>query len=245
MTDPHPGAAGVRPRPATVTISSYLLLLTALFFAISAVIGLATLGTVMDVYRDAYAGTSVAGAESVIAIFAVLGAVIQLLLAATFVVLAVLNNRGRNASRITTWVLGGLGVCCTGLNAGGSAFGNLGGGTTGGDLPNPDEVQRRLTDALPGWVGPVTTLMAVLSLLALLAVIILLALPASNAFFRKPTAGDQPPMPGAAYPPYPSYPGQQPPYPGSPGPGQQPPYPGGPGSGQQPPQGEPPAPPQS
>ena len=51
-------------------------------------------------------------------LLAIGGAVVQLLFAAGFVVLGLLNSRGRNASRITTWVIGGLGVCCAGINLG-------------------------------------------------------------------------------------------------------------------------------
>ena len=43
-----------------------------------------------------------------------------------------------------------------------------------------------------------------LSLLALLAALILLALPKANEFFRKPTAGWEPPVPGASYPAVPA-----------------------------------------
>lgn len=229
MSDPHnPAAPAAKSRPSSVTISSYLLFLVALLFAIGAIVGLSTLGTISDVYREAYAGTTVEGAESLITIFGAISAVIQLLFAAAFVVLAMLNNRGRNGSRITTWVLAGLGVCCTGLTLGGSAFSGMNTGASG-DMPDPAEVQRSLDAALPGWVGPVSITTSVISLLALLAAAILLLLPASNEFFRKPQAGAwEPPVPGSAYPGQPGAEPGYPPYPPTGGPAGYPP-PGGAG----------------
>lgn len=242
MSDPHnPAAPAARARPSSVTISSYLLFLVALLFAISAIVGLSTLGTISDVYRDAYEGTQAEGAEGFITIVGAVGSVLQLLFAAAFVVLALLNNRGRNGSRIATWILAGLGFCCTGLNLLGSAFSGMNAGTTG-DMPDAAEVQRRVSEALPGWVEPVSMLINVIALLALLAAAILLALPKSNEFFRKPQPSWEPPVPGSAYPGYPPVPppGNQPP--GTQPPGTQPPG-GQPSSGDQPepPSGPPPA----
>jgi hypothetical protein len=102
--------------------------------------------------------------------------------------------------------------------------------------PDPAEVQRRLEAGLPGWYNPITTTLSVISLLALLGALILLALPASNPFFRKRTAAEEPPMPGGAYgqpsypsyPDYPTYPPGEPPLPPPPG---TPPPPGPPPPG--------------
>ncbi len=206
-----------RARPGSVTISSYLLFLVALLFAISAIISLSTLGALSEALGKAYEGTSAAGAETIAVGVGAAGAVLQLLVAVALVVLGLQNNRGRNVSRIITWVLGGLAICCSGVGLGGSALNgmNL---QSSGDLPNNADVQRQLNDALPGWLGPVSTTISVLSLLALLVAVILLALPASNEFFRKPQPGWEPPVPGSGYPGYPptndpGYPSTQPGYP--------------------------------
>ena len=101
-------------------------------------------------------------------------------------------------------------VCCIGggLLSGAAGGFSTGGGNTG-DVPSP-----RGDPAPPGG-GPALLVhpgqprcSACVSLLALLAALILLALPKANEFFRKPTAGWEPPAPGAAYPGYPQAPGQ-------------------------------------
>ncbi|MER7330869.1 MULTISPECIES: hypothetical protein [unclassified Micromonospora] len=239
MVDSHNTPA--RTRPGVVTISTYLLWLFALTQLIGVIIALSTVGTVREVLDEAYRGTEANGVQNVadFAMFATIGSsILLLLLAVVLAVLGVFNNRGSNGARITTWVIGGIMVCCTG---GGLVSGAAGGGFGGtgqptGDAPSPEEVQRRLEEALPGWVNPVSTLVGVIGLLALLAALILLALPKANEFFRKPKQAWEPPVPGASYPGYPQTPGepgypQTPGYPQAPG---QPPAPGHPG---QPPYG--------
>ena len=226
-----------RQRPSTVTISSYLLFLFLACQVINFILTLSTIGKTRDVFRDAYAGSSADGADQVanfVFAFALGGGILVLLLAVVLAVLAILNNQGRNGARITTWIIGGIMVCCVGaglISGAGGGFNT--GGNTGGDMPSPEEVQRRLDEALPSWITPVSLVLGVISLLALLAALILLALPKSNEFFRKPAAAWEPPTPGASYPGYPQTPGQ-PGYPQTPGqpvpaaPGQ-PGYPPGPG----------------
>lgn len=218
MADPHSTPA--RVRPASVTASSYLLILFAVIQIIGLIVALSVLGTMRDVYRDAFAGTSAEGVETVAVVVSVAVVVIGLLFAIGLVVLAVLNNKGRNASRITTWVVGGIALCCTGLNLAGNALGGSMGGQNG-DVPSQDEINRQLDAALPSWYEPVSMVLTVIGLLALLAALILLALPASNEFFRKRQPAWEPPAFGAAYPGYPPAPG----YPTPPGdrPGPNPP----------------------
>ncbi|MEV1331798.1 hypothetical protein AB0J20_19745 [Micromonospora costi] len=243
MVDPHSTPA--RSRPSVVTISSYLLILFAVLQVINLIITLATIGTIRDVLRDAYAGTEANAANTIADVTFAIGigsAIFVLLLAVVLVVLAVLNNRGKNGSRITTWILGGILVCCTGGSLISGAAGGFGGGTgtTTGDGPSPDEIQRRLDEALPGWFTPVSTLLGVIGVIALIVALILLALPKSNEYFRKPQAGWEPPVPGAAYPGYPSTPG----YPQVPGqPGQSQAEPGYPPAAGYPPPGQPGYPP--
>ncbi|ATO15660.1 hypothetical protein CO540_18975 [Micromonospora sp. WMMA2032] len=210
-----------RARPSVVTLSSWLLILVAVIQVLNLIVTLSVIGTIRDVLKDAYAGTSAESAGDIAYAFTIGSSILTLLLAAGLVVLALLNNRGKNASRITTWVLGGILLCCTGgglLN--GVSGGTMGGGgNSSGDLPSGQEIQRRLEDALPSWYGPVSLLLGIVALLALLAALILLALPKANEFFRKPKAAWEPPVPGGAYPAYPSTPGQStdPAYPSTPG----------------------------
>jgi hypothetical protein len=232
-----------RARPSTVTISSYLLYLVALLQIIGALTAFAVVGTYRRVFNDAFAGTEAEGAGNTIAtISLVIPVVLGVLLAAGLTILAVFNIRGRNGSRITTWIVGGILFCCSGFGLLGSALGgamDFGSGSSDPNVPDQAEIQRRLNDELPGWFTPVTITMSVLTVLALLGALILLALPASNAFFRKQPAGWEPPVPGSAYPGYPS--SGTPPYPSSPYQPGEPPLPPPPGS--TPPGGPPSTPP--
>jgi hypothetical protein len=240
VSDPtYPG----RVRPSTVTVSSYLLYLVAAIQVISFLVNLSVLGTFQRVYRDAFAGTNQpAVGETVATVTLIGGSALSLLLGLVIAALAMMNNRGRNGSRITTWVLGGIFLCCTGFGLVGALAGNSMnfGSANNGNGPDPAEVQRRLEAGLPGWYNPVSTVLGVVSLLALLGALILLALPASNEFFRKPAPGVEPGLPGGtygdpsypAYPNYPAYPPGEPPLPPPPGtpppPGPPPPGPSGP-----------------
>jgi hypothetical protein len=226
-------APGPRSRPTTVTVSTYLLYLVAALEVINAILVFATLSDISNAIKGLYEGTATEGAEGIIVAVYSVGAVINLLLAAGFVILGLLNARGKNAARIVTWVVGGISLCCVGAGLGSSALtGSLESDSTAGG-PTQAEVQSRLNDALPGWYTPVTTTVTVIVLVAILVTIILLALPASNTFFRKPAqAGWDPSVPYPAYPGagpagYPGYAGGQPGYPGYPG--GQPGYPAQPG----------------
>ncbi|GIJ79786.1 hypothetical protein SAMN05443287_107287 [Micromonospora phaseoli] len=254
MVDPQSTPA--RSRPSVVTISTYLLLLFAICQLISVVISLATIGTVREVMEEAYEGSTVEGAENVAGLTVALGvgsAIFLLVVAFALFGLGLVNLRGKNGSRIATWIVGGILFCCVGFSLlSGVAGGFSAPGGTSGDMPSGEEIQRRLEEALPGWVTPVTTLLGVISLISLLVALILLALPKANEFFRKPTAQWEPPAPGGTYPGQPGYPAApgypgatptEPGYPGTPEPGypaSQPPagdpggQPGGP-SGQTPP----------
>jgi len=233
----YPSTPAPSARPTTVSVSAYLLYATAALSLIGSLISLTTIGTTSEVYKQAYAGTVAEGTDSIILIATVGGLVINILFAAGLAVLAIFNNRGRQGSRVTTWVLGGIVLCCSGVGLAGtaatSAF-ETSGSTAG---PSAREIQEQLTEALPRWYGVVTTTLSVLMLMALLASLILLALPASNNYFRaikmmRQGGGWDPSMPYPTYPgqPYPGQPAAGQPYPGQLAPGQ--PYPGQPGPGQ-------------
>jgi hypothetical protein len=236
MVDPQSTPA--RSRPSVVTISTYLLLLFAVCQLISVAISLSTIGTVRDVMEDAYRDSTVEGAQNVadfVVVFGVGTAIFLLVAALALFGLGLVNLRGKNGSRIATWILGGLLVCCSGFSLlSGLAGGFNAPGDTSGDMPSGQEIQRRLEEALPGWVTPVTTLLGVISLISLLAALILLALPKANEFFRKPTPQWEPPTPGGTYPSQPGYPGTAPADPGYPSTPQQPADPGYPATGSQP-----------
>lgn len=224
-----PGAP--RVRPTAVTVAGWLLFLVAGLQVLGLIVALTQVGTISDVYEEAYRGTSAEDAAKVGAVASTLGtAGVGVLFAIAFVLLAIFNNRGKNPSRITTWVVGGLGVCCSGLGLLTVAVGNsfsVGNGDS--DLPDPADVRQRVEDALPSWYAPVTLTATVLVLLSLVLTLILLALPPSNEFFRKREPVWQPPpaypLSGGGYPP-PGAPGGYQPL-GGPGGDQSPGAPGG------------------
>ena len=232
MSDPQYPAAPQKVRPASVTISSYLLYLVAALQVVGLVLAISMLGPTMEVYEEGFAGTPMAEQAGLFAtVGLVVGVGFGVLLAVGLVVLAVLNNRGKNAARIVTWVVGGLFLCCLGGGLTISATGNaLDFGSGGANGPDQAEIERLLEDRLPSWYMPADLTLDVLAFLALLAALILLALPASNEFFRRPQTVWEPPVPGSTYPAYPGsgYPGYPPAGPGYPpaGPSGPPPPPG-------------------
>src|SRR6266536_2042517 len=152
----------------------------------------------------------------------VIGAVVSLLFAVGYVVLAIFDGRGRQPARIVTWALLGVSLCCGGYGL----VGNATGGFTGykrrvEGAPSQSELQQMLKDALPSWYQPVILLLGIIALLAAITVIILLALPASNQFFRKQEPVWEPPVPQAPWdqpgqPPQAQYPNEPPAPPASP-----------------------------
>ncbi|MGH3683120.1 MAG: hypothetical protein ACRDT2_23070 [Natronosporangium sp.] len=200
---PPPPAPPARVRPGTVTAATWLLVGYAVLAIAGAAIGFANAGTISDVYREAYAGTDAEGAEGIATAGAIGGGAFSILIAVGVIVLAMLNHRGKNPARIVTWVLGGIALCCTG---GGLALTGVTSGmqVDSGSGPDPAEVQRMLDDALPSWYGGVSLTLTILAILAIASALLLLALPPSNAFFRKPEQPFEPPAPG--YPQPPSYP---------------------------------------
>jgi hypothetical protein len=233
----NPGGSA---RPATVTAASGLLYFAAAIQVISIVLSFFAFGPIQEVINEQFADAPEAGAVAtgmrVGIIFAI---AINALFAAGTIVCAVLDGRGKNPARIVTWVLGGIAVLCYACNLIGTAvsgsLANMGGGTT----PEQTEIQRRVEEALPAWQGTVDLLTSVLLIVAFGGAMILLALPQSNAFFRREQEVWVPPTyPGGGYPPVagqpdpygqpPAQPGQYPPPPGQypPPPGQYPPPPG-------------------
>lgn len=179
-------------RPATVTIANWLLILVAALYALSFVLVISQVGTVNEIYREVFAGTEVEGTEGILTATTVVASALFLLFAAGLVVLAILNNKGKNATRIVTWVLGGIALCCGGLGLLASGL-NM----QTGDNFDQAELERLMAERLPGWYEPLSIATGIIEMLALIVALILLALPASNEFFRKP---EQPFEPPPSYP---------------------------------------------
>jgi hypothetical protein len=255
VSDPmYPGMSAPRSRPSVVTVSSYLLYLSAAASIVAAALSLTMVGTMKDVYTEMYEGTANSGLESVVVGFTVGAVVINVLFAAALAVLGLFDSRGRQGARITTWVVGGIFLCCNGFGLLGTALNGAGGfNTTSTSGPSAKEVEERISSELPNWFEPTSTLLTVVVVLSLLTAVILLALPAANEYFRKPAVGwdplnqysgypaQQPPYPGQS--PYPSYPGGTPAAPTSPPPDSAPPAAGGPGAAPTDPWSAPPTPP--
>jgi hypothetical protein len=124
----------------------------------------------LDISREAAKGQENAGDPDTAVTIQLVGATaIGLLFAAGFVVCAMFNNRGNNVTRIITWVLCGLGLCCVGLGTVGAAM------TPGSDIP--------------AWYLASQWISLVVSVALYVAVIVLLALPKSNDYFRPKPAG--------------------------------------------------------
>jgi hypothetical protein len=149
-------------------------------------------------------------------------AVIYVIVAVGFLVLGLLNLRGANAARIVTWVIAGLGVLCFGclasLSAAGGGMSSRSGNVEGVDTQRATE---EINNSVPAWSRPTSLAVLVIIVLAMILVIILLALPSSNAYFRREPVAE-PPVPGMPYPSYGPAP-EYPPAPGSPPPAPPPP----------------------
>ncbi len=201
------------PRPGAVTASSALLFLVMLVLVVDAIIGIAMSGRIVDVTRRVMAGEE--GGDVVVSITratSIASSVVAILVAVGLGVLAWLNLRGSNVSRIITWSLGGLYLVCGVCGLVQTATGPFGSGGTNQQV----RLQQQLEDALPTWYAPVGLALTLLAVIFVILVIVLLALPASNRYFR----------PQAQAPQYPQGQHPQGQYPQAPPPGPQ--YPQGP-----------------
>jgi Ni/Fe-hydrogenase subunit HybB-like protein len=180
--------AGSVRRPGVVTVACWLLYLAAVCQVLTAVITLSQLGATRQAYKKIFAGTSMEGAEAtLVAITAATTVGVGLIFAIGYIVLAILDGRGKNPARIVTWVVAGLSICCSGsgLVSNAVGFSSFGGNARNG-APTSQQIQQALKDALPGWYQPLLTTVGIVSIAALVTAVILLALPLANDFFRKP-----------------------------------------------------------
>ncbi|GIF76518.1 hypothetical protein [Asanoa siamensis] len=171
-----------RQIPAVVVVSTVLLWLSGF-----ARLALATTGLVEDqAYLAAVDTVEGLGGFAAVPVLGVLvKAAILVLVASALVALALINLRGLRWSRIATWTLGGLALLVTTAGVGFGLLASLDDAEGG---PTLDWAQiYRLADAeIPAWVGPVSTVAEILAPLGLVAGLVLLAVPAANAFFRRP-----------------------------------------------------------
>ena len=195
----EPSAQPARRRPGTVTAATWLLVLAGVLLALPFFITVPFIGDLQDAYREAFEGTEVEGAEGMQTITDVGSTAFWLLLGVGLVVLAIFNHRGANASRIVTWVLGGVALCCAGaalvIN---SLLANV--SVDVENAPDPEIIQEALREHLPSWYFGANLFLALAPIPVLLAVLILLALPPSNDFFRKQPPAGPPVNPPAGYP---------------------------------------------
>jgi hypothetical protein len=218
-------------RPSVVGAAVACLFLLAAIQVISAIVSVFSFGPMIDAARD-YAGGTTEG-DAVITTLQISrygGFAFAALFAVGYAVLGLFVNRGKNPARIVSWVVLGIGLCCNGIGLVSTAASGMftGGGADTGSSIDPDELQRRMDAAIPGWANAVTYILLAISIIAALAAIILLALPAANEYFRKVEPAWEPPVPGGTYP----APGGTYPAPGQPG---QPGDPNQPGGGFPPP----------
>ncbi|HET6213809.1 MAG TPA: hypothetical protein VFE14_13175 [Micromonosporaceae bacterium] len=195
MAGPEPRAG----RPASVGLAAVIMMMIAALGVISAIVTLATISRTTDRFqqlareRTDASSTEIDSVVTAIRVISVTTAIFLVLLALVLIALAIGDLRGSNIARILTWVICGLGLlcgCCGIFSALGSTrTTSLGTGDT--DAETARELGHALSDAYPGWWMATSGGLSGLQLLGYIAVAVLLALPAANAFFRKPA----PPVP--------------------------------------------------
>jgi multisubunit Na+/H+ antiporter MnhB subunit len=180
------------PRPQVVSLAAGLMLLAAPALAVYSVPGMFYTEPVLDVYREAYAGTTgeAAVGELSAAPFRAIS-VVLLVLAAGLAALAVPVLRGIRPARWTVWLLGVLTVCA-GIP---QLLLEPAPPPRPPGAPSQAELERMLSEAVPAWLDPATTAAAAVMVVALVLVMALLALPRANDYFRRPPEIVPPPPP--------------------------------------------------
>jgi hypothetical protein len=128
------------------------------------------------------AGGSATTAATTIKVTVGVTLVFELIVTVGLMLLAVGNLRGRNGTRITTFVVSGLFLLC-------AVCGSIGNAGVAASMTGQGESQTQLTQQLyPSWYIPATIALDVVLTLLYVGIIILLAVPASNRFFKKQPA---------------------------------------------------------
>lgn len=198
---------GDKPRPAPVSFAAY---------AQFAVGGVAVVWAIVNILQTtalssalprelAVADVPADQADAMVSltvVFSIIMVVAVLLFAVTVSIMGIFNLKGKNGTRITTWVLAGLGLLCGVCGSvGGAANLATGGsvGTSGSGDGGLNGAMLRAAESVPGWYNTVLLLLAILNVVLYLAIIILLAVPVSNDFFRKPKPTVDVMLPPEAY----------------------------------------------
>ena len=200
-----PGLAPEARRPASVTAAAVIMMVGALFGLINGIATLAAASTVAEDFRRRGVATGAPPqtvrdlSDGVRAGLLANGAA-AVVLAAIIGLLAIWVLRGSNVARILTWIVLAAGCCCGGCGAG-ATFGTLREGNVDLKVENVSDATARalgqaLQDSLPSWLTLSTGGLGCLQVLLYLVVAGLLALPASNAYFRRPALAWQPPEAG-------------------------------------------------
>jgi hypothetical protein len=180
-----------RPRPGVVAAAGMLLYGAAGLIVAQVIVSASILNRELTATREAFQNLD--HGSSVISITratSIASLVIN-------VIFAYYNLRGRQGIRIATWVVGGLAVLCYGCGTLGSSVGTK--LSTGADQdPQIKAATQHVADSLPNWATTAGTVVDGLLFICLLLVIVLLAVPASNAYFRKPEP------PALSYPSFPA-----------------------------------------
>ena len=194
MTEQPPTAK--KPRPGSATFAVWLQLLLAVFLAISAVTGFLYGADAEEAFEAELAnqGVDVSQLPDNSSNFGgdATSLVISIVLILILVVLALLNGAGNRVGRILTWIFQPIVLICGGfivlsqlffatfLQA---AFDNSGDSQL--EALDVQALVDAAFGAYPGWTTIVDWAVAILATLGSILVIILLAVPASNAYFRK------------------------------------------------------------
>jgi len=194
MPPPGPGQPAGRPsRPASVTLAAALMILVGVLGLIMAITSLAAMNTLVNRFRERAADTDATETDvnnlvTAIRVITIVIAIALLLLAVLLILLAVGNLRGSNTTRVLTWIVCVLGVLCgcCGLFGALTSSRMTTFGTADTDAATAEQLGRALSDSYPGWWSGVNGTLSVLQLLGYIAVAVLLALPAANAYFRRP-----------------------------------------------------------
>src|SRR5262245_16122328 len=124
------GSPGPTPRPSVVTWAGILLYVVAGLLVVTAITVFTEMNAVVDGIRQAYANdpsvdaTDLDNALSIARSILAVIAVFFLVIAGLYGILAIFDLKGRNGMRITTWVIGGIGVLCFGLGTTGRTGGS-------------------------------------------------------------------------------------------------------------------------
>ncbi len=190
-----PPSMGKKSRPGTVSLAVVLQLLLAVAMVVSGVLNFVYGADAQQAYEDELAAQGAGDSQLAVDSGGFEGTsnlVFPIVVAALMVVLALLNAVGNRVGRILSWVFQPLVLVCGGIVLAGSLFAvplMQWGFDNAGDerLEGLDAsaLVEAAYGAFPAWSFVVDWAVALLATLGSLLVIILLAVPSSNAYFRK------------------------------------------------------------